>query len=248
MSTVLFVEDDKQQAAYFIKELRPIENGFQIIHAVNAVQAIDYAKKYEIDLFILDIELPDNSGLSMAEEIRKLPKYQFTWILFITGHKRFMTDAYKNIHCYDFITKPFEIDKVRSHVENLLNNRIVRQDIQEFQFLTIICRDIFYKLKTEDILFIEVNQRECKIHTYALMDTIKRLTLKNIASQLPSTNFVQCHKSFIVNIDYIKTIEIIDKTWTISFKNYDMQVVVGNSFKKNFFKVLSRKSHIKVME
>ncbi|HEX9061103.1 MAG TPA: LytTR family DNA-binding domain-containing protein, partial [Clostridia bacterium] len=203
MSIILIVEDNYKQAEYLKKNLSVSSDDIKIITAYNYKQAFEYALKYKIDLFILDIELPDISGLKLAEDIRSLPEYKFAWIIFLTAYGQYLPEALTKTHCYDFITKPYDVVKLREMVNELVKSKIISKvDIPSVYF-SINCRDIYFTININKIIFVEVNQKVCSIHTYFDKYDINRYSLKKAYSQLPTQKFVQCHKSIIINIDYI---------------------------------------------
>lgn len=239
MSLILLVEDNKKQAESLKKHLTGIAD-CDVLHAINSKSAFEYAVKYNIDLFVLDIGLPDKSGLKLAEEIRSLPMYKYTWIIFLTALEQFLPQALSKVHCYDFITKPYDLDKVKKTISELISDNNIKNKDAEQKF-TILCKDFSYHIEVNKILFIEVNQKICFIHTYFDTAKINRLSLKKCSLQLPEQKFVQCHKSIIVNIDYIHYIKKDNTNWEISLINYPTKLPVGEKYQDNLFKAVGPK-------
>ncbi|WP_143760811.1 response regulator, partial [Clostridium haemolyticum] len=118
MYSILIVEDDEFQRASLKKMLESLNKTFNIYEASNALDAFNLAKDVEINLFLVDIELEESTGLDLANKLRTVSKYKFTWIIFLTTHIEFLTEAFKKVHCYDFILKPYNKDKIVNMVKD----------------------------------------------------------------------------------------------------------------------------------
>lgn len=232
MPVLLILEDNNKQAEYLKKNLKTYVDNLEVIIAGNSRQAFEYAISNKIDLFICDIGLPDKSGLEFAGELRKLTEYKYTWIIFITAYGQYLPEAVKKIHCYDYITKPYDIGKITTLINELARNKVILQDNTEEDKLVLNYKNILYSIAANQILFIEVNQKICYIHTYLHTYDIKRLTLEKAFSQLSKRKFIQCHKSIVVNIDYINYINKDIVNWEISLMNYPLKLPVGEKFKE----------------
>ena len=91
----------------------------------NVSEAYRYAIEQDIDLFLIDIILDkqnrhDASGMIFAERMRQLDRYKYTPIIFITSLVDQGLNALHNIHCYNYIEKPFDIQKVQQNIIDAL--------------------------------------------------------------------------------------------------------------------------------
>ena len=104
---ILLVEDDDAAVALIEQFVEKLPNNHHLTTFSNAAQALAWGKTHRVDLFILDIQLPDYRGTELGKQLRAMPEYRFTPILFTTelaGEELF---AYREIKCYDFLVKPF---------------------------------------------------------------------------------------------------------------------------------------------
>ncbi|WP_242824766.1 LytR/AlgR family response regulator transcription factor [Clostridium botulinum] len=108
MKNVLIIEDDNYQRKNLKNMLLEIEEDFNIYEAEDKLDALEICNKVLIDLFYVDVSLQNSSGIDLCKDIRKIKKYKFSWIVFITTHVQYMITAFKEIHCYDYILKPYE--------------------------------------------------------------------------------------------------------------------------------------------
>ncbi|MBC2581411.1 LytTR family DNA-binding domain-containing protein [Clostridium sp. DJ247] len=233
MMNILIVEDDEYQRRNLVKMIEDIDCTYNILEAANLKEARKLLKNNNIDLFYLDISLGTESGLDLASEIRKNPRYKFTWIIFITTHKKYMLEAFKEIHCYDYIIKPYDKEKVKEVTIALTENSISKiEDNSKRKSVIFDVEDLLIKLYTSEIIFVEVYIRTCYVHTKLGKYTVKNLSLKKLTKMINDEAFIQSHRAYIVNKQYIREIRKGTRSWEISFKGYDETALLGTRFKK----------------
>lgn len=199
----------------------------------NPKSLLDYLKNNEVDVLFLDIDLNSKSnGIDIAKRIRKNNKS--IYIVFVTGHFEYIFSAFE-CKTFDFIQKPFTRAKLEKTVSRLFddfngnsanfiklnsNNKLINQDLVNY-----IQKD---GMKTI------YNLHSGSISSYG--------SFKDISNDLP-TNFVRCHKSFIVNVDNISNIDL--KNSTIFFKDsQNSKCYIGPKYKNNFMEVLNNYGNV----
>lgn len=231
---VLIVEDDKIQRKSLKEMVQQIDKTINIYECEDKDEALEITIMNNIDIFYLDISLKNSSGLDFAIELRKIPKYEFSLIIFLTTHIEYLKQAFKEIHCYDYILKPYDISDVMNMTKRyILNgNNIVETQKTKRYVIFEVRKGIKVKIYVDEIIFIEVDVRICLVHTENGVYKINNLSLKNIIKLINCTNILQCHKSFAVNINNIRKIEHVDsKLSEIQFENYDKKALLGYKFK-----------------
>lgn len=231
---VLIVEDDLLQRKSLKNMIQKIDKDINIYESVDKDEALVITSKNNIDVFYVDICLNSSSGVDFAIELRKIHKYEFSFIIFLTTHVEYLTKAFKEVHCYDYILKPYDMSDVvnmtkhfKSHIENINEKTEVKRYI-----VIEVKKGVNVKIYVDETIFIEVNLRKCMIHTVNGIYQVNNLALSKILKIINCNNIVQCHKSFAVNINYIKKIENVDsKLSEIYFENYDKNVPLGYKFK-----------------
>jgi len=231
---VLIVEDDRIQRKSLKKMIQQIDKGINIYESVDKDEALEITIKDNIDIFYVDICLNNSSGLDFAKEVRQIAKYEYSLIIFLTTHVEYITQAFKEVHCYDYILKPYNLSDVvnitkrfKLHIEN------INDMTKDKKYVVIkVRKGVNVKIYIDDTIFIEVNLRVCIIHTVNGIYKVNNLGLKEIINLINCNNIIQCHKSFAVNINYIKEIETIDsRSSGIYFENYDKNALLGYKFK-----------------
>ncbi|WP_246599450.1 LytR/AlgR family response regulator transcription factor [Clostridium lacusfryxellense] len=235
---VLIVEDDRLQRESLKNMLQQLDQNIEIYESIDKDEALVIASKNNIDVFYVDICLNNSSGIDFAIELRRIPKYEFSFIVFLTTHVEYINQAFKEVHCYDFILKPYNIDDVvnmtkrfKLHIENL-NEKTIEETKEKTYVVIDTRKGVNIKIYIDEMIFIEVNLRVCMIHTINGVYKISNLALSKILKYIDSKDIIRCHKSYAVNIKYIKRIENVDnKLSEIYFENYDKKALLGFKFR-----------------
>lgn len=170
----------------------------------NAMDAYNLLQDQPTDLILLDIEMPGMTGLELTKNLgSKRPV-----IIFTTSKKEYAVEAFE-LNVADYIVKPVTparflqaIDKTREILAS--NHEVVNMSADEFIFI----RDsnIIRRLKLDDILYAEAMGDYVKLHTLQKFFAI-HITLKTIEERLPSARFFRIHRSYIVALNKIDTIQ-----------------------------------------
>lgn len=107
MSKILLVEDNPDAVKRIIRYINKIFAELDVVSFPEAGDALQYAKANDISLFILDIQLEDYKGTNLAKQLRELPEYKYTPIIFETALAGEELSAYRDVKCYSFLVKPF---------------------------------------------------------------------------------------------------------------------------------------------
>ena len=200
-------------------------NAHIVLKTTTANTVLEYVKSNIVDVLILDINLKSNiSGLQLAEEVRKFNKNAY--IIFSTAHLEYIMLAYK-VKTFDYLPKPITIEKLEETIIRLYNDAFSnpKKYIKLSSKNTIINEDEIYYIKKEGmkLSFHTVNRT---YETYGSFNKIKTCL---------SDKFVRCHKSFIVNVDRV---ESINSNNTILFDNKS-SCFIGPKYKNNFMEVFN---------
>jgi DNA-binding LytR/AlgR family response regulator len=170
----------------------------------NAMDAYNLLQGQPVDLILLDIEMPGMTGLELTKNLgNKRPV-----IIFTTSKKEYAAEAFE-LNVADYIVKPVTparfiqaIDKAREIIES--NAEEFKMNDDEFIFF----RDsnIVRRLKLDDILFAEAMGDYVKLYTAQKFFAI-HTTLKLVEERLPASKFLRVHRSYIVAISKIDTVQ-----------------------------------------
>jgi len=228
---VLLLEDDLLQRNQLVKIIKAINSSFNIKTADTIKEALRISSECQIALFYIDIELSDGSGMNFSKKTREKKEYEFTSIVFISSYHHFALEAFKTIHCYDFLYKPYNEKEIKKVTQNLLASPYVKN--QKRDFLVIKQAGIKMKIYLDDIMFVESIGKDNMIHTIHGIYNMKRTTLKEILSMIKSKeNFIQSHRSYFINTNYVMKVQNNKGLMEIHFEKYDKTALIGCTYKE----------------
>ncbi|TFJ76090.1 LytR/AlgR family response regulator transcription factor [Carnobacterium maltaromaticum] len=150
----------------------------------------------EFDLFILDIEFPETTGIDLAKNIRQ--KNANVPIIFLTNYREYMEEVFK-VQTFDYIIKPVTKKILFPVLDQVVNYLGVTDAKFTFSYNKIV-----YSLNLSDIVYFEKNRRQVTVYT-STRSYVANMSNNEIITQV-SDNFVQIHTSFIINMKHIKEV------------------------------------------
>ena len=183
----------------------------------NAVEAYEYLGKNRVDLLFLDVEMPLINGISFLTALAKPPKTIFT-----TAYKQYAFEGFE-LNAVDYLLKPFSYERFVTAV-----NKLGSLSTENESMHTLLIKDKggFLNLRQQDVWYIEGCKDYVKIVTSEKTHVIYH-TLKGILEKLDPVQFVQIHRSYLVNRIYIA--RILQDTVVLA----DQQTIpVGQVYKK----------------
>lgn len=244
MSSIILVEDDDMQREILRKMIVTKYKAIEIYEANSENSALEIINKYDINIFFIDISLKESSGLELATKIRNIPKYELSPLIFLTTHVDYMLQAFKQIHCYDYIIKPYNKEAVlamlnkfityeNSRISNMEEEIIEKSDYDK-EIIITLKNGIFLGIKINDIFFIEVKGKNCHINTSNGIYITNNISLKKILDMINCEFIIQSHRAFVINTNYMLKVEKLDsKLSEIYFESYSQNALLGYKFKDN---------------
>jgi two-component system, LytTR family, response regulator NatR len=181
-----------------------------VFSTTSAEEAYERVKREEIDLLIADIEMPGLSGYELADIIHTYALK--IAVIFVTGTSGYAVHAFElNVH--DYIMKPFTKDRLEKAVLRYIEKNRT-SEISGRLFLRQ--KSDIHIIQKKDIIFIERSGRSTTIHTK--MEQIKTYqTLNELEGELRERDFIRSHRSFIINIHYVKNFSLYAKNSYVVF-------------------------------
>lgn len=200
---IAICDDDLKIAEYVAQKISEYNTDYDIKIFNNSDSLFSYlsGKENKIDLLFMDIVLNDENGIDLAAKI--VEKHPDTLTVFITAFAdNFSEEIFMKIKPYGYLHKPVKDDFLHHYLDS------AKQDIElKSRNLSVKIGLDSIDIPFKEIVYIESEKRLSHIHviscenpydTYAKLDDIQN-NLDN--------GFIRCHKSYIVNADYIKSIE-----------------------------------------
>lgn len=223
----VIVDDEPMAREILTSFVEKTPNLNLIASCKSAVEALQIAQNNLVDLFFLDINMPEITGLSLAKIINKK-----SHIIFTTAYREYAVDGF-DLQATDYLLKPISFDRFLQAIQRITqkdqiqqNNNSETENTKDFIFIRVERKMV--KINFSDILYIESLSDYIKIHTQK-ETFVTRETISNIETKLPNNNFIRTHRSFIVSLSKIssyttETIEIENKAIPIS-RSYKDSVI-----------------------
>jgi two-component system, LytTR family, response regulator LytT len=200
----------------------------------NPLDAVEFMAREKIDLIFVDIQMPDLSGIEFTRSMVRGPK-----VIFTTAYEKYALEGFR-LDVVDYLLKPFsyeEFFKAVRKVQNLIKHEgtALNQVEANAEFLFLKSDYKIKRINFNDILYIEGLKDYVKVYTANDPKPVLSLTsLKTLETKLPETKFMRVHRSFIVNLDKIATIE---RSRIIFGKAY---IPVSDQYKDKFQEYLNK--------
>lgn len=170
----------------------------------SALDAMSIVNEGGIDLLFLDINMPNLNGLEFSKTLPSSIKVVFT-----TAYDQYAIEGFK-VKALDYLLKPISYSDFLQAANRALEwfKRSEIQPISSENSIFIKSGYRIEKLEYKDILYIENQKDYVKFYIEGQTEPISSLmNLQSLAEKLPNSRFMRVHRSFIVNLDKVKTIE-----------------------------------------
>ncbi|MCX6257947.1 MAG: LytTR family DNA-binding domain-containing protein [Bacteroidia bacterium] len=205
----------------------------------NAIEALEILNKQTIDLIFLDIQMPELSGIEFSRVIGKDAK-----IIFTTAFDEYAIEGFK-VNALDYLLKPFNYEeflraanKAREWFQMVYSRQKTQEDNHNYIFVKSEYKQI--KIQLNEVLYFEGLKDYIKIWLKDNTRPILTLmSLKSLEKKLPPDKFMRIHRSFIVALDKIQSVERSQ----IIIKN-NVRITIADQYKEKFQDFITGKSII----
>ncbi len=171
----------------------------------NAVEAINLLKNENIDLIFLDIQMPKMTGIEFLKGLKNPPMAIFT-----TAYSDYALQGYE-LDVIDYLVKPISFGRFIRACNKAKDFYLLKQAGNKVlpkteEYFFIRCQDRFERIPFDELLYIEAMANYVVFYT-TKEKYISYLTLKTAEDYLPADKFLKVHKSFIVAIPKIESID-----------------------------------------
>jgi DNA-binding LytR/AlgR family response regulator len=199
----------------------------------NAFEAMDIMASHDIDLVFIDINMPQMNGMDFA---KTLPPG--TNLIFTTAYSQYAVESYK-VDAIDYLLKPITYDDFLRAANKA--HKFISKDKDELDEKP--ARDHFFvnsegkilKINLEEVDYIESMSEYVKICLINKIHIMTLMRLKNLEEFLPGDWFMRVHRSYIVNIRNITTIE---RNRIVFYGN--VYIPVSEQYKADFKKFIDK--------
>ena len=233
----ILIVDDENLAISRLKRLLN-ENGIDDIVAFdNPMEALKEIVKTRFDAVFLDISMPNITGLELADSIMQIePK---TFIVFQTAYEEFALEAFQK-GGIGYLVKPIQSEDIKTILEKINNFRI--NLIDENKKILAKRGDKLYLIDLDDIFYIKADLDEVIVKIKDA-DAYVRRKIGDLETLLSGKNFFRVHRSYIINVDKIKSMRSVEQSkLEISFDGISEVITSSKEGAKEFRDYIERKS------
>ncbi|MBE8725553.1 LytR/AlgR family response regulator transcription factor [Flavobacterium hungaricum] len=232
--------DDEPLAVELLEDFVKKVDSLELVNTFNnAIDAVSFINQNNIDLIFLDIQMPHFSGIDFLNTIEKKPL-----VIFTTAYSDYAVEGF-NLGAVDYLVKPIPFHRFLKAVVRAQQasnpsasvNQIPAENTpapeidQDFMFVRAEYENV--KLNFADILFIEGLKDYVKIYTTDNKFTLTLISLIKLENLLSSKGFSRIHRSYIINIKHVKSIQ--KNKVLIS----DKRIPISESYKNSFFEKIN---------
>lgn len=215
MKRILILEDDIIQLNALAEAIANAYPNWEVCKAPNFCEAISLLldslqHNNHFALFLLDVQLSSKddtrTGFDFAANIRQHPEYYTTPLLFLTAVQDNNYSALSKYHCYNYILKPYSEVDILQHLQQMQLTGYLKEET-----LTLYDTDrVKHYIPIQNLIYIQSSGHTLTYFTKAGKYSSRTYTITSIVPYLPG-NFIQCHKSYIVNLEYIVSYDNLNR-------------------------------------
>ncbi|RKS23152.1 DNA-binding LytR/AlgR family response regulator [Flavobacterium endophyticum] len=203
--------DDEPMAVALLSKYVEKISSFELVKATtNPFEILELIAQTTIDVLFIDIQMPELTGLQMMEMLGNKTKFVIT-----SAYSEYALKGYEH-NVVDYLLKPISFDrfyKCIQKIESLSQEKpapavevLAKTEEKQDEFLFIKTDGKLVKINLNDLLLVE----GLKDYLYLHLKNEKLIvldTLKEFEAKLPAPSFMRVHKSYIIRLDQIETIE-----------------------------------------
>jgi two-component system LytT family response regulator len=192
--------------------------------AENVAEAVRHIKKFNPDLVFLDIDMPGISGLQLLDFFN--PEEITFSIIFVTAYSEYAVEAFR-LSAIDYLLKPVQIEHLTEAVEKAVQSgKKQRSASVESLKINLTENTSFYKIavpvsdgllfvNTQTIMYLKASGAYCEFHLADGSSILVSKNLKEFEKLLTLSHFVRPHRSYIVNLQFLKQLQRKDGGYLI---------------------------------
>lgn len=198
----------------------------------DSVEALTFLAGNEVDLVFLDIDMPNLDGMQLSELIRN----KDIQVIFCTAYSEYAVESYEK-DAVDYLLKPIAFERFRKAVDKALathdeasgpDRTDRREKRREIRKLFIKSGPRIHQVDTGELLYMEKKGHYVVFHT-PTGELLSRMNMNDLLNALPPDEFIRVHRSFVVAVDKIETIE----KHSVAIKG--KKIPIGDSYRNDFF-------------
>ncbi len=225
MIRLAIVDDEPLAREVLLSYVRQMEHLELVGTCKNAFELLALINQKQVDVVLLDIDIPEITGIDFIKSLKNPPQ-----VIFTTAYPQFALESYE-LNAIDYLVKPISLERFIKAIHKIpqalspKNQLIPDPASQTDRLLFVRSEGKWIKIDVGKIWFVEGVKDYIRLWTDDGRVVIHS-TMKNFEEQLLNhAQFIRVHKSFIVNLDYIEEID------TNSIKIRDQFIAIGGTYR-----------------
>jgi two-component system, LytTR family, response regulator len=206
-----------------------------VASTTNPIEGLKIAVENDIDLIFLDIQMPNITGLEFVEALNGKCK-----VIFTTAYSQYALDGF-DLNVIDYLLKPVSFTRFLKATQkaNEIFKDKAESKIEENDFLIVKGdnKGKLNKIEIDDIDYIE-GMRNYVAIVCGDKKTMSLMNMKDLEDNLPVNKFIRVHKSFIIPISNILS---IDGNTILLKRNKNANIIIGGGYKAAFLELMKAK-------
>lgn len=240
MYTCLIADDhvvERDLIKIFIEKIPSLK---LVAECTNGLEVAAFLQRNHVDIVFSDVDMPGLLGTDLAKSLRTPPVF-----IFISSFPEYAAEGY-NIDAIDFMSKPLQFNRFLKGVNKAIEYLELKKQLaahlatqqagtgpdateqlqQDQDFFFIKDAKGYFKIREEDVLYIESMGDFSRIHTVLQKTFMVLISLKNLEQQLNKQKFLRVHKQYIINLQHLM---VVMQNEVVLSNN--QEIPVSNSFK-----------------
>ncbi len=238
----LIVDDEVLAREKMLSLLQLVPDVEVVGQCSNGLEVIQFLQQHTCDLIFLDIQMPEMNGFEVLQHL------QFTslpYIVFVTAYDQYALQAFE-VHALDYLLKPFDRERLGQTLQRVRQQIAQDREISQQKKLLQLMQNLpptksylermvikeagkVFFVKTDEIACIEAAGNYLKLYTQNSNHLIRE-TMQKILNKLDPQIFIRIHRSWIINLEHIRSMEAYGNNEYVIYLNNDQIVHSGRSY------------------
>jgi DNA-binding LytR/AlgR family response regulator len=226
MIKALIVDDEPLAHSVILHHLKAHADVEVVGQCMNATQALSFLANNAVDLLFLDINMPELTGIEMLKVLANMPQ-----VIIVSAYQEYALQGFE-LNVTDYLLKPVSAERLKQALDKVRERHSPKEAPisttklpNEPVHIVVKVDRGQHKINLTDIVYLEAFGNYVKLWKADNMLLVSS-TLKNLLERLPTEQFLQCHKSFVVNRSFVTGMD----NENIALEN-GINIKIGKSFK-----------------